>query len=113
LSLGRIGGDLVNKFVKQTKIDSWLAHERGVDKPRLVEAKPDERASRLWQERSGFDTAHCVLDQDGELPTLLVRNSRPKVLNFGQSWSAMRASIRLRRATYIAAHPSLINLLTT
>ena len=29
LSLGGIGGYLVNEFAKQTKIDSWLAHECG------------------------------------------------------------------------------------
>jgi hypothetical protein len=52
LSWGGIGGYLVNKFVKQTKIDSWLAHERGFDQVGLVEAEPDEGAGRariLWE----------------------------------------------------------------
>jgi hypothetical protein len=47
-----MGGYLVNKFVKQTKIDSWLAHERGFDQVGLVEAEPDEGAGRariLWE----------------------------------------------------------------
>jgi hypothetical protein len=52
LSFGGIGGYLVNKCVKQTKIDSWLAHERGFDQVGLVEAVPDEGAGRariLWE----------------------------------------------------------------
>src|ERR1022692_5216959 len=42
LSFGGIGGYLVNKFVKQTKIDSRLAHECSFDQVGLVEAEPEE-----------------------------------------------------------------------
>jgi hypothetical protein len=31
LSFGGIGTGLKRKFVKQTKIDSWLAHEGGLN----------------------------------------------------------------------------------
>jgi hypothetical protein len=44
LSLDGIGGYLVNKFVKQTKIDSRLAHEGRFDQVALVEAEPEEGA---------------------------------------------------------------------
>ena len=36
LSLGSIGGYLVNKFVKQTKINSGFTHERGFDQAELL-----------------------------------------------------------------------------
>jgi hypothetical protein len=39
LSFGGIGGYLVNKFVKQTKINSWLAHKSGCDQVGLIEAE--------------------------------------------------------------------------
>src|SRR6266853_1044212 len=48
LSLGGIGGYLVNKFVKQTKINSRLAHKGSFDQIGLVEAQPDEGTSRAW-----------------------------------------------------------------
>src|ERR1019366_2851727 len=41
LSFGGIGGYLVNKFVKQTKIDSRFAHKGGLDQVGLVEAEPE------------------------------------------------------------------------
>ena len=47
-----IGGYLVNKFVKQTKINSWLAHKCGFDHVAPVEAKPGEGAGCariLWK----------------------------------------------------------------
>src|SRR6266853_4865586 len=46
LSLGGIGGYLVNKFVKQTKINSWLAHKCGLNQVALVETEPNEWAGR-------------------------------------------------------------------
>jgi hypothetical protein len=52
LSFGGIGGYLVNKFVKQTKIDSRFAHKAGFDQVTLIEAKPDEWAGGtriLWK----------------------------------------------------------------
>src|ERR1019366_2161512 len=94
LSWGGIGGYLVNKFVKQTKIDSWLAHQAGLDQVGLVEAEPDEGAGGaglLWeadatmrQEQPRFDPSDCVIDQGRELLPLLVRNGGPEVLNFDQ-----------------------------
>jgi hypothetical protein len=38
LSFGGIGGYLINKFVKQTKINSRFAHESGLDQVGLVKA---------------------------------------------------------------------------
>src|ERR1035437_6304710 len=94
LSWGGIGGYLVNKFVKQTKISSWLAHKSGFDQVGLVEAEPEEVAGRAWvlrkadatmrQEQPGLDPSDCVIDQGCELPALLVRNGGPEVLNFDQ-----------------------------
>jgi len=37
-----MGGYLVNKFVKQTKVDSGLVHERCIDQMLLAEAEPNE-----------------------------------------------------------------------
>jgi hypothetical protein len=72
LSFGGIGGYLVNKFVKQTKIDSWLTREGGLNQVALVEAEPDEWTSRariLWesdaavrQEQSRFDPPDGIID---------------------------------------------------
>src|ERR1035441_8964793 len=77
LSFGGIGGYLVNKFVKQTKINSGFAHKAGLDQVALVEAEPDEWAGGariLWkadatvrQEQPGLDPSDCVLDQGCEL----------------------------------------------
>src|ERR1019366_1320439 len=44
LSLGGIGGYSVNKFVKQTKVNSRFTHEGGFNQLGLVEADPDEWA---------------------------------------------------------------------
>ena len=95
LSFGGIGGYLVNKFVKQTKINSWLAHKGGFDHVGLVEAEPDEGAScarvlgkadaAVGQEEPGLDPSDCVFDQGCEFLPLLVRNGGPEVLNFNQS----------------------------
>lgn len=38
------GGYLVSKFVKQTKVNSWIAHEGGFDQVRLIEAECDKGA---------------------------------------------------------------------
>jgi hypothetical protein len=95
LSFGGIGGNLVNKFVKQTKIDSRLAHEGAFDQVALIEAEPDEGTGGtriLWkadaamrQEQPGLDPSDCVIDQSCELLPLLVRNGGPEVLNFDQT----------------------------
>jgi len=39
--LGGIGGYLLNKFVKQTKVDSGFEHECGRNQVGLIEAEPD------------------------------------------------------------------------
>src|ERR1019366_6449776 len=94
LSFGGIGGYLVNKFVKQTKIDSRFAHKAGFDQVTLVEAKPEERTGCtriLWkadatvrQEQSRLDPSDCVIDHGCELLPLLVRGGCPEALNFDQ-----------------------------
>src|SRR5664280_2885213 len=81
-SLGGMGGYLVTKFVKQTKIDSRLADQPALNQIALVEAEPKKRAGRtrvlgeadaaVRQEQSRFDTADGVVDQGGELLRLLV-----------------------------------------
>src|ERR1019366_2093401 len=45
-SLGGIGGYLVHKFVKQTKIDSRLADQPSLHQIALVEAEPEKRTGR-------------------------------------------------------------------
>ena len=94
LSFGGIGGYLVNKFVKQTKINSWFAHKSGFDQVALVEAEPEEGAgcarilgkadAAVRQEQPGLDPSDGVIDQSCELLPLLVRNGGPEVLNFDQ-----------------------------
>ena len=73
LSFGGIGGFLVTKFVKQTKVDSRLAHQRSFDQIALVQAEPDKRTggarvlgkadAAVRQEQTGLDPADRVLDQ--------------------------------------------------
>jgi hypothetical protein len=52
LSSGGNGGYLVNKFVKQTKINSRFTYERGFNQATFVKTKPDKRARCtrvLWE----------------------------------------------------------------
>jgi hypothetical protein len=70
--LGGIGIGLKRKFVKQTKIDSRLAHERSFDQVALIEAEPDEGAggtgilrkadAAVRQEEPRLDPPDRVLD---------------------------------------------------
>src|SRR5208282_149883 len=95
LSLGGIGIGLKRKFVKQTKINSRLAHEGGLDQVTLIEAEPDEWAGRtrilrktdaaVRQEQPGFDPSDSLFDQVCELLPLLVRNGGSEVLHFDQT----------------------------
>ena len=72
MSFGGIGRYLVNKFIKQTKIHSWLAHESSFDQVLLIEAKSDKGASctrilgkansAVRQEQPGLDPSHRVID---------------------------------------------------
>lgn len=94
LSLGGIGIGLKRKFVKQTKVNSGLAHKCSFDQVGLVEAEPDKGACCariLWkadaamrQEQPGLDLSDCVIDQGCELLPLFLRNGGPEVLNFNQ-----------------------------
>jgi hypothetical protein len=82
LSFGGIGGYLVNKFVKQTKINSGFAHKSRLHQIGLSEAEPEEGASCariLWkanaamrQEEPGFYPSDCVIDQGGKLLPLFL-----------------------------------------
>ncbi len=95
LSCGGIGGYLVNKFVKQTKIDSWLAHECGFDQVGLVEAESDEGAGRariLWeadptmgQKEPRLDPRDRVRNQRGPLLSLFFGDRGTQVLDFDQA----------------------------
>src|ERR1700687_2019881 len=81
LSLGGIGIGLKRKFVKQTKINSGFAHERGLDQVGLVEAEPDEGTGcarvlgkadpTMWKKQPGLDPPDGVINQSGELLPLL------------------------------------------
>src|SRR5208337_4035936 len=92
LSLGGMGGHLVSKFVKQTKIDSRLADQARLHQIALVEAEPNKRAggtgvlgeadAAVRQEQSGFDPADRVFDHGFELLPLLVRDRGSQVLDF-------------------------------
>jgi hypothetical protein len=94
LSSGGMGGYLINKFVKQTKIDSRFAHEGCLDQVMLVEAKPDEGTActrilgeadaAMGQEQSGLNPVDSVFDQSCELLPLFVGNCGPEVLNFDE-----------------------------
>src|SRR5208282_504956 len=95
LSFGGIGGYLVNKFVKQTKIDSGFAHKACFDQGGLVEAEPEEGAggtrvlretdATVRQEESGLDPSDRVIDQGCKLLPLFFRNGGPQVLDFNQA----------------------------
>jgi hypothetical protein len=92
--LGGIGIGLKRKFVKQTKINSWLAHKGGFDQVTLVEAEPEEGAgcarilgkadAAVRQKESGLDPLDRVLDQGYELLALFLGNRGVEVLNFDQ-----------------------------
>jgi len=68
LSLGGIGGYSVNKFVKQTKVNSGFTHERSFDQVGFVEADPNEWAGcarilrkadpAVWQKQPRLDASH-------------------------------------------------------
>ena len=83
LLLSGIGGFLVSKFVKQTKIDSRLADQPSLHQIALIETEPEERAggtrvlgeanAAVRQEQSRLDPADRVVDQriaDGDVMNL-------------------------------------------
>jgi hypothetical protein len=94
-SLGGIGGYLVRKFVKQTKIHSWLADKPGRHQIALVEAEPDKGAgctrilgkadAALGQEQSRLNPANRVIHQSRKFFPLLIRNGGPKVLDLNRA----------------------------
>jgi len=94
LSFGGIGGYLVNKFVKQTKIDSWFAHEGSLNQGGPVEAEPDERArgarvlgeadAAVWKEVPRLDSPYSVIDECCKFLVLFVRNRSAQILDFNQ-----------------------------
>src|ERR1700690_2675882 len=91
-SLGGIGGSLVSKFVKQTKINSRLADKPRLHQIALVKTEPEEGAgstgvlgeadAAVRQEQSRLDTADGVIDQGGKLLPLLVGDSGPQATDF-------------------------------
>jgi hypothetical protein len=86
---------LVNKFVKQTKIDSRLTHKGGLDQVGLVEAETDKGAGgtgilwkadpTVWQEEPGLDPPHRVRNQRGPLLSLLFGDRGTQILDFDQA----------------------------
>src|ERR1019366_4637177 len=91
-SLGGMGGYLVTKFVKQTKIDSRLADKARLHQIALVEAEPEKRTgstgvlgetdATVGQEQSRLNPTDRVVDQGFELLPLLVGDGGPQVLDF-------------------------------
>src|ERR1019366_596583 len=91
-SLGGMGGYLVSKFVKQTKIDSRLADKASLHQVALVKTETEEWTggtrvlgeadATVGQEQSRLNPTYRVVDQRLELLPLLVRNSGPQVLDF-------------------------------
>src|SRR5450759_7090 len=81
-SFGGMGGYLVTKFVKQTKIDSRLADQPSLQQIALGETEPKERTggtrvlgeanAAVGQEQSRLDPTYRVIDQGLELLPLLV-----------------------------------------
>ena len=96
LSFGGIGGQLVRKLVKQTKVlCSWPPDEAGFDQLWLIQTKADirTRAARvlretdtaMWQELGRLDLADGLMDQGIELLPLLVGDRSSQILNLDQT----------------------------
>src|SRR5438132_1885330 len=92
LSLGSIGGFLVIKLVKPSKmLCSWPPDESGLDQLLASEAKPDigtaaarvlrETDPAVRQELGGLDLPDRRFDQLPELAPLVVTDRRTQVLN--------------------------------
>src|ERR1019366_1035608 len=91
-SLGGMGGHLVTKFVKQTRIDSRLADKASLHQIALVETQSEKRTgstrilgeadAAVRQEQSRLNPTYRVVDQGLELLPLLVRDGGPRVLDF-------------------------------
>src|ERR1019366_4262682 len=87
-----MGGHLVTKFVKQTKIDSRLADKASLHQIALVETQSEKRTgstrilgeadAAVRQEQSRLNPTYRVVDQGLELLPLLVRDGGPRVLDF-------------------------------
>src|ERR1019366_4459253 len=94
-SLGGMGGYLVTKFVKQTKIDSRLADKPSLHQIALVEAEPKKRTggarilgeanTAMRQEQSRLDATYRVVDQGLELLPLLVGDGGRQVLDLNHA----------------------------
>src|SRR5664280_2034491 len=95
LSLGGIGGHLVSKFVKQTKIDSRLADKPSLHQIALIETEPEKRTggtrvlrkadAAVGQEQSRLNPTYRVVDQGRELLPLLVGDDGPQVLDLNHA----------------------------
>jgi len=92
--LGGIGIGLKRKFVKQTKVNSGFAHERGLDQVTLIEAQPDEGTggTRVLGKADAALvnwTAHPAF-WNGRLPLPDIRKSPPVFPHWIRNSSAIR-----------------------
>ena len=92
--MGSMGGWLVRKFVKQTKIVSRTAYQSGADQFLLPQAKANIRAAgtgilrepdaAMRQEPGRFDPSDGVVDQPAELLALLFGDGGTEILDLDQ-----------------------------
>ena len=92
-SFGSIGGFLVRKLVKPTKLFcSWTPYDSAFSQLLTSQTKPHigtaatwvlwEADATVWQEVGRFDPMHGVFNQLAELATLFVRDRGAEVLHF-------------------------------
>src|SRR6201987_514480 len=93
-SFGNIGGLLVRKLVKQTKIVSRTTDQSGIDHFRLSQTEADIRATgagilrkpdaAVRQELRRFDPSDGIVDQSAEFVALLLGDGGTEILDLDQ-----------------------------
>ena len=98
LSLGSMGGILVRKLVKPTKVVcSWAPYQRHFGQILPAQTESDIRTTGAWvlgkpnaavrQKLGCFDPANGVLDQIAKFFSLFVANSGSEILNLDQPFA--------------------------